>query len=197
VTTAGALPPGAPASPDPPRSTLTRSCTVTSLGRLAPSGGGGGRAPAARSCTVTSLGRLAQLGRAPPLQGGGRGIETLNAHCRCHSANVVPGQVPCHLSSRPSNRSGWPSRYDACMRWDGARQPRHADHHWRLSRRTTRQLRDLERVLWCLATPGAEWVADQEGTNAVDVTPRVGAGPRGEPDAVGTMTTCPMRSSTG
>src|SRR5262249_59603772 len=28
----------------------------------------------------SSFGRLAQLARAPPLQGGGRGIETLNAH---------------------------------------------------------------------------------------------------------------------
>ena len=42
------------------------------------------RAPARRgqlaSATLARRGRLAQLARAPPLQGGGRGFETLNAH---------------------------------------------------------------------------------------------------------------------
>ena len=47
------------------------------------------------SATLARRGRLAQLARAPPLQGGGRGFETLNAHRdnrRSEAISPSPGE---------------------------------------------------------------------------------------------------------
>src|SRR5215211_807605 len=63
-------------------SSTTRQCRVVSGGlserRVLEAQDGRGR----WSATLARSGRLAQSARAPPLQGGGRGFETLNAHGR-------------------------------------------------------------------------------------------------------------------
>ena len=97
MTCRGHTPPGSPASPGPPavKSPVNPSSPTgishaaaqvqpfdddpLTTRRLDPSCAVRSR-PSGRSTTLADPGRLAQLVRAPPLQGGCRGFESLNAH---------------------------------------------------------------------------------------------------------------------